>query len=105
MRERGVMEKCSFCVQRVSEARTEARREGRALADGDVRTACQQSCPAGALVFGDVTDATSAAARAAKDPRRYRVLEELNVDPAVSYLVKVRERPLDGAPKEGPHHG
>ena len=105
VRERGVMEKCSFCVQRVSEAKAEARREGRALADGDVRTACQQSCPAGALVFGDVTDATSAAARAAKDPRRYRVLEELNVDPAVSYLVKVRERPLDGAPKEGPHHG
>jgi len=93
VRSRGVMEKCSFCVQRIHEARAEAARGGRPLADGDVRTACQQSCPVRAIAFGDANDAKSAVAALSKDPRRYRVLEELGVEPSVSYLAKVRERP------------
>jgi molybdopterin-containing oxidoreductase family iron-sulfur binding subunit len=90
VRSRGVMEKCSFCVQRIHEARAEARRRGVPVADGDVRTACQQSCPAGAILFGDLNDPKSTVAAARRDPRHYRVLEELNVDPALGYLARVR---------------
>jgi molybdopterin-containing oxidoreductase family iron-sulfur binding subunit len=93
VRSRGVMEKCSFCVQRIQEARYEARREGRPLADGDIQPACQQSCPAGAIVFGDQNDPNSEVSRRARDPRRYQVLAELNVRPSVSYLQVVRNRP------------
>jgi molybdopterin-containing oxidoreductase family iron-sulfur binding subunit len=103
VRYRGVMEKCSFCVQRLHEAKVEAKRLGRPLADGEARTACQQSCPADAIVFGDVNDPKSRVARAAKDGRHYRVLEELNVKPSVGYLTKVRHR--DGPTGKGPRHG
>ncbi|MBL9087945.1 MAG: 4Fe-4S dicluster domain-containing protein [Planctomycetia bacterium] len=104
VRTRGVMEKCSMCVQRLHEARAEARRLGRPLADGEARTACQQSCPASAIVFGDANDPRSAVARLiAQDARHYRVLEELNVKPSVGYLTKVRNRPADGEGAE--RHG
>ena len=66
VRGRGVMEKCSFCVQRIQQRKIEAKAEGRGLADGDVQTACQQSCPAQAIVFGDVNDPKSKVARLAK---------------------------------------
>jgi Fe-S-cluster-containing dehydrogenase component len=92
VRTRGVMEKCSFCVQRIQEAKLEAKRRGVPLADGDVRPACQQSCPAGALIFGDLNDPESAVAKAAKSPRCYQVLSELNVRPTVGYLRIVRNR-------------
>jgi len=92
VRSRGVMEKCSFCIQRISEAKAEAKREGRPLRDGDVQPACVQSCPADALAFGDRNDPDSAVARAWGDRRRYRVLEELNTKPAVGYLARVRNR-------------
>jgi molybdopterin-containing oxidoreductase family iron-sulfur binding subunit len=93
VRSRGVMEKCTFCVQRIEQARIEARRLGRELADGDVQTACQQSCPTRAIVFGDLNNPKDRVAEAARDRRAYRVLEELNVRPSVSYLGLVRNRP------------
>jgi molybdopterin-containing oxidoreductase family iron-sulfur binding subunit len=91
VRTRGVMEKCTFCVQRIQEARIEAKRAGARIEDGDIRTACQQSCPAGAIVFGDINDPKSRISQLARDGRQYRVLEELNVGPSVHYLKIVRQ--------------
>jgi molybdopterin-containing oxidoreductase family iron-sulfur binding subunit len=90
VRSKGVMEKCTFCVQRIRGAQHQARMSGRPLQDGDVKTACEQTCPAGAIVFGNLTDAESRVARLAADPRGYGVLEGLNTQPAVTYLMKVR---------------
>jgi molybdopterin-containing oxidoreductase family iron-sulfur binding subunit len=90
VRSRGVMEKCSFCVQRISDARAEAARTGGSIADGEIQTACQQACPANAIVFGDMNDPKSRVSQVLDGPRRYRVLEELNVRPSVSYLKIVR---------------
>ncbi len=101
VRSRGVMEKCSFCVQRIQEAKIEAGREERALRDGDIRTACQQSCPAQAIVFGDLNDPKSRVSKLAAGSRAYRVLEELNVKPSVNYLGLVRNRPT--AAEENSH--
>jgi molybdopterin-containing oxidoreductase family iron-sulfur binding subunit len=101
VRSRGVMEKCSFCVQRLQEAGAAARRAGRPMADGEAKTACQQSCPAQAIVFGDANDPKSRIAAVAADPRHYRVLQELNVDPSVGYLVRVRNR--EGVSKGASH--
>ncbi len=98
IRSRGVMEKCSFCVQRIQEAKAEARREGREVRDGDVVPACQQSCPASAIVFGDLQDPDSRVAQLAAKPRAYSVLEELNVQPSVRYLAHVHNGPT-------PEHG
>ena len=92
-RSRGVMEKCSFCIQRIEAARIQARAEGRDIQDGDVQPACAQSCPAGAIVFGDLNDPTSRVSSLAKDPRFYQLLTELNVQPSVGYLRIVRDRP------------
>jgi molybdopterin-containing oxidoreductase family iron-sulfur binding subunit len=101
VRTRGVMEKCTFCVQRIQEAKIESKTGGAPIADGDIRTACQQSCPANAIVFGDLNDSKSRVARLARDGRAYRVLEDLNVGPAVSYLKIVRDR----AEEKGTHNG
>ncbi len=90
VRSRGVMEKCTFCVQRIQDAKAEARREKRALRDGEIQTACQQSCPARAIVFGDLNDPKSKVAHLREKPRAYRVLEELGVQPGVTYLARVR---------------
>ncbi len=90
VRERGVMEKCTFCVQRIEAGKIDATRRGTALADGDIRTACEQSCPADAIVFGDINDATGRVAAHAARPRSWRVLEELNVRPSVHYAALVR---------------
>ena len=91
VRTRGVMEKCTFCVQRIQEAKIESKRTGTALQDGDIRTACQQSCPAGAIVFGDLNDPNSRISRLAREGRQYRVLEDLNVGPSVHYLKIVKQ--------------
>jgi Fe-S-cluster-containing dehydrogenase component len=96
VRSRGVMEKCTFCVQRIEQAKIEAGRLGRGLADGDVQTACQQSCPARAITFGNLHDPTSRVSRLAADSRSYQVLGELNIRPAVNYLALVRNRPAEG---------
>jgi len=90
VRSRGVMEKCSMCVQRIEEARALGRREGRALADGDIHTACQQSCPSQALVFGDSNDPKSELSRLVAGGRAYQILEEINVRPQVTYLAQIR---------------
>ncbi len=90
VRSRGVMEKCSLCVQRVQEAKATANREGRPLKDGDVQTACQQSCPAKAIHFGDLNDPDSRVAKLAKDGRAFRLLEELNIGSSITYLTKIR---------------
>jgi molybdopterin-containing oxidoreductase family iron-sulfur binding subunit len=99
VRVRGVMEKCTMCVQRIQEGKIEATRRGVAVADGDIQTACQQSCAAAAIVFGDLNDPSSRVARLATDARAYRVLEELNVKPSVTYLKIVRQTAsLNGGP-------
>jgi molybdopterin-containing oxidoreductase family iron-sulfur binding subunit len=95
VRSRGVMEKCTFCIQRIQEARIEASARGLPVADGAFQTACQQSCPAQAITFGNLNDRRSRVSRAGHNPRRYQVLEELNVRPAVCYLAVVRNRPVN----------
>ena len=90
VRTRGVMEKCSLCVQRIQLAKNSALQGKRALADGDIRTACQQACPSEAIVFGDLKDAASRAYGLHRERRFYRVLEELGTRPNVGYLKKVR---------------
>jgi molybdopterin-containing oxidoreductase family iron-sulfur binding subunit len=92
VRARGVMEKCTFCVQRIRAAQNSARLEDRPLHDGDVTTACQQACPSQAIVFGNVEDPESRVARLKQDRRGYHVLEELNARPSITYLAKVLHR-------------
>jgi molybdopterin-containing oxidoreductase family iron-sulfur binding subunit len=92
VRARGVMEKCTFCVQRIRGAQHQARLEDRGIRDGDVVTACQQACPSGAIVFGNVNDSGSRVARAKEDHRGYHVLEETNVRSSVTYLARVLHR-------------
>lgn len=92
VRARGVMEKCTFCIQRIRGAGHAARLEDRPLRDGDVVPACGQACPSGAIVFGNVRDPDSRVAALRNDPRGYHVLEEINVRPAVTYLAKVLHR-------------
>jgi molybdopterin-containing oxidoreductase family iron-sulfur binding subunit len=90
VRSRGVMEKCTFCVQRIEEVKIKARNEGRAINDNEIQPACQQSCPANAIIFGDLTDVKSRVAQLKKGGRNYTLLDELNERPALSYLAKVR---------------
>lgn len=102
VRSRGVMEKCSMCVQRIEEGKIDAKRRGEQVADGDIQTACQQSCPAQAIQFGDMNNADSAIHTALENPRRYGVLEEFNFRPTVSYLRIVKNR-ADVPPEGGEH--
>jgi molybdopterin-containing oxidoreductase family iron-sulfur binding subunit len=90
VRERGVVEKCSFCVQRIQEKKLQAKLEERSLVDGEIKTACQQACPADALVFGDLNDRDSKVSKMFSDERNYHLLEELHTLPSVGYLTKVR---------------
>ncbi|MCR4316343.1 MAG: TAT-variant-translocated molybdopterin oxidoreductase [Planctomycetes bacterium] len=90
VRTRGVMEKCTFCVQRIQDAKSISSREGRKVRDGEIQTACQQSCPTSAIVFGDMNDKNGRVSKLMDDPRRYKVLEEIGVLPSVGYLTKVR---------------
>ncbi|HEU4700175.1 MAG TPA: molybdopterin-dependent oxidoreductase [Gemmatimonadales bacterium] len=92
VRGRGVMEKCTFCIQRIRYAQNQARVEDRPLMDGDVVTACAQACPSAAIVFGNVKDPASRVHRSKQDPRGYHVLEDINTRPAVTYLAKVHQR-------------
>jgi len=89
VRHKGVMEKCSFCIQRIVEAKVRARSEGRKVRDGEFTTACAQTCPAGALIFGNLLDPESRVSKLIQDPRAYQVLEQLNTKPAVIYLKKI----------------
>ena len=89
VRGRGVMEKCTFCVQRIRGAQHQARLENRPLRDGEFTTACAQACPSDAIVFGDMRDPNSRVAQIRSNPRGYHVLEDTNVRPAITYLAKV----------------
>jgi len=91
VRMRGVMEKCTFCVQRLNEAKYHAKDQGHArVPDGAVQTACEQACPASAITFGNLNDSSSRVAKLRTNERSFLVLEELNVRPSVTYLAKVR---------------
>jgi molybdopterin-containing oxidoreductase family iron-sulfur binding subunit len=89
VRSKGVMEKCSFCIQRIKEARTRAKNENRPIREGEVTPACVQTCPTDALVFGNLMDKDSRVRRLCDDPRAYQAMGYLNTKPAVIYLKKV----------------
>ena len=89
VRPRGVMEKCTFCIQRIQDARQKAKLELRPIADGEIQPACAAACPAGAIVFGDLNNASSRVAMLSKTNRHYRMLEELGIRPSVTYLADV----------------
>ncbi len=101
VRSRGVMEKCSFCVQRIQEEKIKAKKEGIPISDGAIKTACEQSCPAQAIVFGDMNDAKSRIASLQEHPRNYTVLGELETRPSVGYMTMIRNR--SGETEETPH--
>lgn len=86
----GVMEKCTFCIQRIKRAEGDAREDGRTLADGDIQPACVQSCPAEAMIFGDLNDSESKVSRLAGSGRSTRLLEELGTQPKVFYLQRAK---------------
>ncbi len=90
VRSRGVMEKCTYCVQRISEAKITAKKAGQILKDGEVKSACQQACPTNAIVFGNLNDPESEVVKMKKVERNYEMLAELNVKPRTSYLAKLR---------------
>ncbi len=90
VRSRGVMEKCTYCTQRINAGKLDAKLAGRELKDGDIKTACQQACPAGAIEFGDLGNPGSRVVAGKKDPRNYALLAELNSKPRTTYLAKVR---------------
>jgi molybdopterin-containing oxidoreductase family iron-sulfur binding subunit len=97
VRNKGVMEKCSFCVQRIAAARQRAKDEGREIGDGEVVTACQQSCPTQAISFGNARDPNSAVVKRAGEPvRAYASLQDLNTRPAITYLARVKRLVGDG---------
>lgn len=105
---RGVMEKCTFCVQKIKEGKNKAKLEKRALKDGEIKTACQTACPTDAIVFGDLNDPESAVSKKFKnEPRAYALLEEWHAAPAVRYLTKIRNNGLESAPhgKDSAHKG
>ncbi|TVR80450.1 MAG: 4Fe-4S dicluster domain-containing protein [Saprospirales bacterium] len=89
VRTRGVIEKCSFCVQRIQEGKLKAKNERRALRDGDIKTACVSACPTGAIQFGDMNDKESKVSKDKESPLNFYVLEEVNVQSSVGYLMKV----------------
>lgn len=89
-RSRGVMEKCSMCIQRIQGGKLQAKLENRKLRDGDVKTACQEACSANAIIFGDLNDPESEVSKALRNERVYYVLEEINVQPNIGYMTKVR---------------
>lgn len=90
VRSRGVMEKCSMCVQKIQAGKLQAKKDGRRPKDGEIKTACAQSCPTEAIIFGDYNDPDSRLSENAKDERSYHLLEELNTQPNIYYQVKVR---------------
>jgi molybdopterin-containing oxidoreductase family iron-sulfur binding subunit len=98
VRERGVVEKCTFCVQRIQEKKMEAKLENRALKDGEIQPACVQSCPSGAMAFGNMNDPESKVSSLKKQERNYHLLEQLHTLPSVGYLTKVRN--VEPGPEE-----
>jgi molybdopterin-containing oxidoreductase family iron-sulfur binding subunit len=102
------MEKCSYCVQRISVAKIEADKENRPVRDGEIVTACQQACPASAITFGNINDKQSRIAKLRADQRSYQVLGDLNTRPRTTYVAAVinpnselEEAPVEHAPAKG----
>jgi len=100
VREKGVMEKCTFCVQRIREGKGKAKKFGREVRDEDIQTACQQTCPTQAITFGNMNNTENRVSENLRDERSYRVLEMLNTVPSIAYWTKLRNR----APKDGEGH-
>jgi len=90
VRSRGVMEKCTYCVQRITQHRIDSERENRKIADGELQTACQQSCPANAIIFGNINDGNSQVSKLKTKTRNYGLLQELNTRPRTTYLAEIR---------------
>jgi molybdopterin-containing oxidoreductase family iron-sulfur binding subunit len=104
VREAGVMEKCTMCLQRIVAAKAQARDDGRTVRDGDMQTACQQTCPTRAITFGNLKDANAESAKLSLSPRGYHVLGEVGTQPSVTYLKKVvRTEPAGGHKAPGGH--
>jgi MoCo/4Fe-4S cofactor protein with predicted Tat translocation signal len=103
VRSRGVMEKCSMCVQRIQAGKLVAKKEGRKLVDGEIQTACSQSCPTNAIIFGDLNDTESEVSKWHADQRNYKLLEETGIKPSVAYLTKVRNSEMEEEGKEEKH--
>jgi MoCo/4Fe-4S cofactor protein with predicted Tat translocation signal len=108
VRSRGVMEKCSYCVQRISAAKIEADKDNRPIADGEIETACQQACPASAITFGNINDKASRVAKLHGDERSYQVLADQNTRPRTRYVAAVlnlnqelENGPVEHAPVKG----
>ena len=108
VRSRGVMEKCSYCVQRIQSAKIESDKENRAIRDGEIQTACQQACPAQAITFGNLNDKNSKVAKLRSNERTYQVLADINTRPRTTYVAAVinpnselEDKPVEHAPVKG----
>jgi molybdopterin-containing oxidoreductase family iron-sulfur binding subunit len=95
VRSRGVMEKCTYCTQRIAAARIEAEKDQRDIRDGEILTACQSVCPTNAITFGDLNDQNSEVVKHKQDPRNYIVLNELNTQPRTTYLANLKNQNKD----------
>jgi molybdopterin-containing oxidoreductase family iron-sulfur binding subunit len=101
VRSRGVMEKCTYCVQRINEARKTAKKQNRAVKDGEIVTACQAACPTQAIMFGNMNDPEAKVTKLKAEPHDYSLLPELNTRPRTTYLVRITNpSPALGSPGE-----